>query len=154
MIISIEKEAPSDLLICLTALSGLSQAGSVTPICLQHCLAKLHFRNRCLSVSTLCNKQSSQVYDSKCIFFLCRSPLVFNLSINNNQKKTLCLVHLDSLAHVLIRRTDPFLVWLGLPLLLASALVSLAAHDKLVQTVVFFSSNCCFFLQTPIRSAF
>jgi hypothetical protein len=92
MMISIAKATPRDLLILLIALIGGSQEGTLTPICAQQFLAKLHLKNRCPRLSFLCSMHNSQTYESRCMCFLLRSPLVFNLSLSKSQKNTLCFI--------------------------------------------------------------
>jgi hypothetical protein len=55
----------------------------------QQCLAKLHWRNRCSTVSSAISMQSTQLYDSRNIFLLFKIFLVLGLSFFiNSQKKT------------------------------------------------------------------
>jgi hypothetical protein len=79
IMMSIANGTPKALFMCLVTLSGLSHEGTTTPIICQQFLAKEHLKSRCLRVSSRYNMQSSQLYESKCILFLLRSPLVFNL---------------------------------------------------------------------------
>jgi hypothetical protein len=92
IIISIAKGTPSSLLMCLVALSGLSHIGTMTPICIQQFMAKEHLRNKCLSVSSFCLRQSSQLYESNSIFLLLSMALMFSLFCSKNQKKTFCFI--------------------------------------------------------------
>jgi hypothetical protein len=88
---SIAKGRPRFLLMCLVALSGLNQLGTITPIDLQEFLAKGHLKNRCLHFSSFCRMHNSHTYESKCICFLLKHPLVLSLSCNRSQKKNLVL---------------------------------------------------------------
>jgi hypothetical protein len=58
---------------CHVAMSGLNQLGTCTSVCVQQFLAKEHLNNKCLSLSSFCNKHNSHMYDSICIFFLLKS---------------------------------------------------------------------------------
>jgi hypothetical protein len=52
MIISIAKGSLSNLLMCLVALSGFSQVGTLTPTILQQFFTNGHQKNRCCSFSS------------------------------------------------------------------------------------------------------
>jgi hypothetical protein len=85
MMISIVKATPRDLLILLIALIGGSHEGTLTPICAQQFLAKLHLKNKCHRLSSLCSMHNSQA----CAFFL-RAPLCLTCLLVK-AKRTLCV---------------------------------------------------------------
>jgi hypothetical protein len=60
IIISIAKGKPIWRFIFVVALVALNQDGISTPIEAQQFLAKGHERNKCLKVSSLCNRHGSQ----------------------------------------------------------------------------------------------
>jgi hypothetical protein len=61
IIISMVKGKPMWHFIYVVALVALNQDGIITPIEAQQFLAKGHDRNKCLKVSSLCNRHSSHV---------------------------------------------------------------------------------------------
>jgi hypothetical protein len=79
MIISIANGRPIYLFMYVVALVALNQDGISTLMEAQQFLAKGYERNKCLRVSSLCNKHNSQEYESSVMFLLRSMPLVFIL---------------------------------------------------------------------------